>query len=385
MKMLWITDNFLPHYGGSRVLYYHTIRCLPPGAVTVLTRRVPGWREFDAGERFRIARGFFATLPGPALLREVPVYAEMAVLGAWWTLRARPEVIVCGELLPAGLIGLILSRMSGRPYIVYVHGEEIGTYERLRGERTLALTVLRSAGAVLPSAREVRDKVLLYGVPPERVHLLTPGIAREFLEGARLPERIRSRYGLGGKRILLTVGRLVERKGHEDVIRSLPEVVREFPDVAYLIVGAGPLEARLKSLARELGVEGRVVFAGRVSREDLPDCYAACEVFVMPNRELSSGDTEGAGIVLLEAAALGKPVVAGRAGGTGDSVIEGETGFRIDPANHEELPLRLRQLLRDRELGRRMGEAGRRMVMTERRWQDRAEELRRICAALTQR
>ncbi|MDD5557261.1 MAG: glycosyltransferase family 4 protein [bacterium] len=382
MKILWITDNFLPHYGGSRVLYHQTMRRLPAGTVTLLTRRVPGWRRFDAASGIDTRRGFFRGPPGPAFLRELPVYAEMLARGAWLLLRTRPDAIVCGELLPTGLVGLLLSRMGGRPFLVYVHGEELGTYERLRGERRLAFSVLRAADAVLPSASEARAKALAHGARPDRVHLLTPGVADELLEARPRPERARARFGLEGRPLLLTVGRLVERKGHADVLRAVRALGRDFPGLAWLVAGTGPLDRRLRELARELGVEESVVFAGRLPDGDLADCYAACDVFVMPNRELAGGDTEGAGIVLLEAAAMGRPVVAGRAGGTGDSVVDGVTGFLVDPDRPGELEDRLRLLLGDRARARRMGEEGRRFVSAGRRWDDRARELLRICGAL---
>jgi len=379
MKILWITDGFLPHLGGSLILYYHTIKCLPPGEVTVLTKRRPGWREFDARETIPIKRGFFKELSIHPLLNEIPLYVEMMALGAYWSLRLRPDVIVCGEVLPTGLVGRMLSLASGAPYLVYIHGEEVNMLKNLRGEKALAFSVLRAAQAVVATSTSAHKEALRQRVRPDRLHLLTPAVDDFFLNPKPCPERARSRYGLEGKTVLLTVGRLIERKGHELVIRALPHLRREFPDLTYLVVGTGPIEEKLKRIAGEEGVSGAVIFAGRLSREELVDCYAACDVFVMPHRELPDGDTEGAGIVFLEAAALGKPVIAGTTGGTGDSVIDGETGFRVDSTRREEIVRRVNQLLRDPALARRMGEAGRRRLIRERRWEDRAQELRRIC------
>ena len=382
MKLFWITDDFLPHLGGSRLLYYQTMKCFSPSELLVLTKRRPGWREFDEGEPIPIRRGSFKKFRSFGRLMDVPVYVEMLTLGAYWLVRSRADVIVCGELLPAGLAGRVLSLLSGKPYIVYVHGEEVGFYEKLRGEKRLAFSVLRGAHAVIACARAVHDRVLDHGVQRERLHLLTPGVAEDFLRARPRPEMIIDRYGMKGKRILLTVGRLIERKGHESVIRAMPELIERFNDLAYLIAGTGPEEKVLRSLACREGVADAVIFTGRLSREELVDCYAACDVFVMPHRELADGDTEGAGIVFLEAAAMGKPVVSGSGGGSADSVIDGETGFRVDTGNPGELAEKLGCLLDDEELAKRMGEAGRRMVMKDRRWEDRAEALRGICTQL---
>ena len=382
MKMLWITDDFLPHLGGSRLLYYHTIKCFSPGEATVLTKRRPGWREFDGEESIPIKRGFFKRLSIHPLLNELPVYAEMAAQAAYWALRLRPDVIVCGELLPTGLVGRVLSLTGGVPYVVYIHGEEVNVLKNLRGEKAVAFSVLRSAHAVIATAKPAHGEALRQGVRPDRLHLLTPAVDDYFFTAQPRPERARSRYGLEGRTVLLTVGRLVERKGHEMVIRALPRLQRDFPKLAYLVVGTGPVEEKLQVVAREEGVSESVVFAGKVSREDLVDCYAACDLFLMPHRELSDGDTEGAGIVFLEAAALGKPVIAGDSGGSGDSVIDGETGFRVDSTKPEQIVRHVSRLLGDPALARKMGEAGRSLVFRERRWEDRARELRRICMNL---
>ncbi|MEJ2744962.1 MAG: glycosyltransferase family 4 protein [bacterium] len=385
MKMLWITDDFLPHLGGSRLLYYHTIKCFRPGEAAVLTKRRPGWRDFDLKESIPIKRGFFKRLSIHPLLNELPVYAEMAVRGAYWALRFRPDVVVCGELLPTGLVGRLLSLISGTPYVIYVHGEEVNVLKNLRREKAVAFGALRAAHAVIATARPAYEEALRQGVRPDRLHLLSPAVDDYFFTASPHPERVRGRYGLGDKQVLLTVGRLVERKGHEMVIRALPCLKRDFPDLIYLVVGTGSIEERLKRVALEEGVSESVVFAGRVSREDLVDCYAACDLFVMPHRELPDGDTEGAGIVFLEAAALGKPVIAGNTGGTGDSVIDGKTGFRVDGARPEEIAGHVSRLLSDPVLARKMGETGRSLVSRERRWGDRARELERICQDLTAR
>jgi len=379
MKILWMTDDFLPHYGGSRLLYFHTMKHFPPGEVTVLTKRRPGWREFDAREKLCIERGFFATLPGRPPFSMLPVYAEMFARGMRAMARGRADVIVCGEIFPTACVGRVLGALWRAPYVVYVHGEELGVLKRLRTGRRVMQSLLRNAGAVVASASPPRDEALHQGVSPGRLHLLRPAVDDYFFSREPSPLAARARYGIGDRPLLLTVGRLVERKGHADVLRELPALAREFPGLAYLIVGEGPAEERLRLTARQAGVEGSVIFAGRVGRDELVDCYAACDIFVMPNREMPDGDTEGACIVLLEAAACGRPVIAGVAGGTADSVLDGETGFLVDPERPGEFSRRLRSLLGDRELRRRMGDAGSTMV-SARRWEECARELRRICA-----
>ncbi len=379
MKILWLTDDFLPHYGGSRLLYFHTIAHFPPGEIRLITKRRPGWRDFDRREGLSVERGFFPSLPGRPPFSMLGVYAEMFMRGARAMVRHRPGAVVCGEIFPTACVGRALGRIWRVPYVVYVHGEEVSVLKRLGAAGGIMRSILAGAGAVVASATPPRDEALRLGVDPSRIHLLPPAVDDYFLSCEPDPAAARARYGIGGGPLLLTVGRLVDRKGHADVLRELPSLARDFPGVAYLIVGRGPAEAALRRAARDAGIGRSVIFAGRVDREELLECYAACDVFVMPNREMPDGDTEGACIVLLEAAALRRPVIAGMAGGTADSVSDGETGFLVDPSRAGELSMRLRQLLGDRGLRQRMGEAGRALV-SRRRWLDCALELRRICA-----
>src|SRR5712692_517426 len=170
--------------------------------------------------------------------------------------------------------------------------------------------------------------------------------------------RIRARHKLVGRRVILTGGRLVERKGHDRVIQALSRVVLDVPDAVHLVVGRGPEEDRLRALARANRVEDRVVFCGFVPETELMAYYQAADVFAMPNREVE-GDTEGFGIVFVEAGACGKPVIGGRSGGAVEVIRDGVTGFLVNPLGVEEITRTLTALLQDRDLARRMGQAGR--------------------------
>ena len=180
---------------------------------------------------------------------------------------------------------------------------------------------------------------------------------------------IRARYGLEGKRVLLSVGRLVERKGVDTVFKALPTVLERCPEARYLVVGEGPYRAFLERLAADLDLGGKVVFAGHVAQDDLPLVYAAADVFVMASRVIeANAEVEGFGLVFLEANACGKPVVGGRSGGVVDAVANGETGLLADPLNPEDVARALSALLCDPAYARRLGENGRRRVEREFRW-----------------
>lgn len=174
---------------------------------------------------------------------------------------------------------------------------------------------------------------------------------------------------------MLTVGRLDLRKGHDMVIRALAALRQERPNVRYVIVGDGQERTRLMSLARNLGVQDAVLFAGYQPARLLPDYYRLCDVFAMPNRELPDGDTEGLGLVFLEAGACGKPVIGGRAGGAVEAVAHGRTGYLVDPTGPDDVAARLNELLADPALRREMGAAGRRYAVANFSIANQAREL----------
>ena len=172
------------------------------------------------------------------------------------------------------------------------------------------------------------------------ISIVNPCIEDRFFE--HCPKRnddLCRRYGLKNKKVMLTMGRLVERKGHDIVIKSLPILKKTVPDIHYLIVGDGPYRARLESLVSESGVTGLVTFCGIVSWEELPDYYCLADVFVMVPRMLGrKGDVEGFGIVYIEANALSLPVVASRSGGIVDAVEDNTNGLLVnDPLDINEV------------------------------------------------
>ena len=169
-------------------------------------------------------------------------------------------------------------------------------------------------------------------------------------------------------KIILTVGRLVERKGHDAVIKALPFVLKEFPDLKYKIVGKGPMDKKLREIAKIENVNGYVEFCGEV--DNIADFYANCDVLVMPSRFIEKkGDVEGFGLVFLEANYFGKPVIAGKSGGVFDAVIDGVTGLLVDPESPEEIANAIIELLENPELARKLGEQGRKRVLEEFTWE----------------
>jgi phosphatidylinositol alpha-1,6-mannosyltransferase len=281
------------------------------------------------------------------------------------SLRAlRPDRVLVGHAHPRLLVPAALVA-RGR-YVTIAHGNDYLAAQH-RWHRPLFNALLARSRPLITTSYANAERLRHLGM--SRLIIVHPGTdPTRFTPPSSPPPQ---------PPILLTVGRLVSRKGIDKVLTALPSLLADFPDVRYHIVGEGRERARLERLARELKVAHVVTFLGRVADEMLPRIYRRAHVFVMPAQAGSSeADVEGFGIVYLEASASGLPVVAGRTGGTAEAVRDGETGFLIPPGDLDALVWRLRMLLRDPGLRRRLGEAGRRWVEQEMNWDRASEKIR---------
>lgn len=181
---------------------------------------------------------------------------------------------------------------------------------------------------------------------------------------------LRAQLGLAGRPVIVCVSRLTPRKGQDLLIKALPQIRAQVPNVALLIVGTGPYESKLKSLVADLQLQRHVIFTGSVPAELLPHHYLCGDVFAMPCRTRRKGlDVEGLGLVYLEASAVGLPVVAGDSGGAPDAVLDGVTGRVVSGRDQSAVAATLVGLLNDSPAALGMGSAGRAWVETEWRWE----------------
>lgn len=243
-------------------------------------------------------------------------------------LRSRPDFVFCGHLNAAPLASAIGAAIS-RPVWLQVHG-----FEAWSRRSALVRRAVEKSSLVTSVSRHTRHRLLSWcGISPERVRVLpnTLGAAhRPRLKRADLL----ARHSLQGRKVILTVGRMAAAeayKGHDRIIQCLPALRRDVPDVTYLIVGRGDDQPRLQALARALHVDEIICFAGEVPAEELPDYYALANVFAMP----STG--EGFGIVFVEAAAAGIPVIGGNRDGSVDALADGAIGVPVDPNDDDAL------------------------------------------------
>lgn len=369
MTSLLVTNDFPPKIGGIQSYLWELWRRLPAAETTVMTTPYAGDREWDAAQPFRVVRRRERVLlPTGRIARDADALARE--LGA--------DVIFVDPALP---LGAIVPKLTAAPVVVVTHGAEITVPGRLPTRPILGRVLRAAAGVVaagsypLAEAEHAAGRVLPALVVPPGID---PDRFRPAGDGA---ERRAARAHLGlplDARIVLGASRLVPRKGFDVLIDALAQLPA---DVIGVIVGGGRDRDRLERHAARRGIADRVRFLGRVSEADLPIAHRAADVFAMLCRDRWGGlEAEGFGIVFLEAGAAGLPCVAGRSGGSHDAVVDGETGFVVEPRDVGAVVARLRELLDDPARRDAMGARARALAVSDWSYDRRVEPLARLAA-----
>ena len=368
-NLLLISEVFPPRLGGSGRWLWELYRRLPEFDVTVLAGAAAGDAAFDRSSPIRIERlkTSFATW-GLLSPRGLVAYSRALRQVNSAAARGRPLAVHCGRCLPEGLVGFLYRLRHGVPYWCFAHGEELTLARTSRELEWLTGVVLRRAARVVANSQHTRQLLVdAWSVAPERIVVLTPGVDTTRFVPAAPDPAARASLGWTGRSVILTVGALQKRKGQDMLIRALPEIRRRCPNVLYAVAGEGWERAALERLAVELGVRDAVDFLGAPDEPRLLSCYQQCDLFALPNRQVG-WDFEGFGIVLLEAQACGKPVIAGRSGGTVETIVPGETGLIVPCEEPDALAAACAALLESPERRAELGARGREWVVRTFDW-----------------
>jgi phosphatidylinositol alpha-1,6-mannosyltransferase len=375
--LLMITELFLPTKGGTAVSFDDDFRRLGGKEVHIVTADVPGAAEFDRTHPNTVHR---LTLKRSPWLRpeSLVMYSRLFFKSLGLAMKHRYTAVLAGRALPEGIVAWAVGRLRGCKVLIYAHGEELTGWGRGQKFRAMCFA-LRHADHVLANSDFTRDTLIsLIGVHPENIVMTYPTVDVARYRPGMPHEDLLAGIGISHEqKLILSVGRLQRRKGFDQVVRALPGLARRGLDAHYAIVGIGEDRDYLQGLARELGVSDRLHLLGHVEMADLPRWYNACDLFAMPNRDIN-GDTEGFGLVYLEANACGKPAIAGLAGGTGSAVEDGHNGLRVEGERVEAVEEGLARLLLDPEEAQRLGRAGRERTASRFTSDQRAEIIRRL-------
>lgn len=367
MRTLLVTNDFPPRPGGIQAYCHALALGQPAGELVVYASSHEGDVAFDARQPFPVVRDRSTMLlPTPRVARAVAQVARAEGCDRVWF----------GATAP---LALMAERLPVQRAVSCTYGHELG-WAKVPGARQLLQKMARQVDVLTCLSAYTRDK-LAQTLPAAQLALLPSGVDTSVFHPGAGDGVVRQRHGLASRPVVVCVSRLVPRKGQQRLIRALSLVQRRVPDAALLLVGGGPMLAELQSLVTQLGLDRHVVLTGEVPWEELPAHYAAGDVFAMPCHDRWRGvEVEGLGIVFLEASATGLPVVAGRSGGSPDTVLDGVTGHVIDGSSVPELAARLTDLLQDPARSAQFGQAGREWMLRDWQWDVLSGRLRELLA-----
>lgn len=363
-QTLLVTNDFPPVVGGIQSYLEDYARRLPSGDLVVLASTPPegprAAEAFDATVPFEVVR-----MPTRMLLPTPDVRARMKRLIAARSI----ETVWFGAAAPLGLLGRAAKRAGATRVIATTHGHEVG-WGMVPGARQLLRRIFRDADVVTYISDYTLGR-LRPSIPEGTTTLRLPsGIdVDRFRPDPVARAKLRERYRLGEDPTAVCVSRLVPRKGQDSLVTAWPRVVRAVPAAKLVIVGWGPYARDVALLRRRSPVRDSIILTGKVPDAELPGHVAMGDLFAMPCRTRGKGlDVEGLGIVFLEASAAGLPVIAGTSGGAPETVVEAVTGNVVDGRDEDALVMALVRQLSDPALRRRMGAAGRELMMERWTW-----------------
>jgi phosphatidylinositol alpha-1,6-mannosyltransferase len=343
MKVLFITRKYPPSTGGMELFAYELHAAL---AARIDTRLV----KWSGAGRLR------------AVLVALPVLAARSTVALS---RGGIDIIHAHDGVVAP-VGYILSRIFRKPFVVVVHGLDL-TY-RNRLFRTIVPWAVRRAGAVFCISQAAATEARKHGVAEEKIHVVPLAVNDKLYGKASRADLLKQLQLPSESQLLLTVGRLVKRKGVAWFIDSvMPDLAKQYPNLVYLVVGEGTERPSIEAAITRNGLEGRVRLLGKVTDNLYEAAYNGANVFVMPNIKVA-GDLEGFGLVLLEASLCALPVVASDMEGIRDAVAEGRNGVLVSPGDTAAFSKQIARFLDDPAYAKQFGKAGRDFTLANYQW-----------------
>ena len=365
-KILCITNDFGPRAGGIETFVMGLIERAPKGSIIVYTSSQGDTTAYDK----EWLRDF-----GVEVIRD----SSKILLPSPWVVRRVKKVIArdsikqvfFGAAAPLGVMARSLRKKGVVNIVALTHGHEVW-WAKLRPFSSAISFIARNVDHLTYLGEFTKNEISKALSPKEKMKLIkiAPGIDTDHFAPVPSSAQLRKDLGLADKKVIVSVGRLVHRKGQDILIQSMPEVLAKHPTAHILMVGEGPYRKDLTKMVSELNLIDAVTFIGRIQYKELPRYICAGDIFVMPSRSRLAGlEVEGLGIVYLEASSCALPVIAGRSGGAPDAVDEGVTGYSVDGTSALEVSKAIIKLFDDPVKAKEMGQAGRSWIIDKWRWE----------------
>ena len=304
----------------------------------------------DGGMAYNFKKSFLAKLQVPFFLLLEQLYTALIIR------KLQVEIINSHWLVPQGFVAAVCNRVLGVKHILTVHSSEVTLIQKIPLGRSIANFTLRHSDAVV-SVSEHRAQELLDFIDPKlrpeiykKLHVVPMGINIPKIQGNLNKDSLRGKHGISAKYVILFVGRLIEVKGCEYLIRAMAKLVQNQADALLIVVGSGPLEKQLVTIARQNGLESSVRFVGAVDHSLITEYFTLADIVVVPSIVDSSGFQEGLPVVLLEGMSYGKAVIGTETKGILEVITDGSNGLIVKPQNAVELEQKIRMLIDDNEL-----------------------------------
>lgn len=379
MKTLVLTQNFPPASGGSGRWFWELYSRLGNDYIVAADEMAES-AVFDSTAPITIHRlPLYSPQWGVASLQGLKYY--------WQSFRALRRLVKeqdidyihCGRVLPEGLMAWMLRKTLGIPYLCYVHGEDLEASALSRELNSLTKLVMRGAEKIICNSHNSANIVSRVDESVNhKVTVMHPGAdTKKFSPIESMDNDFLSCMGWQGKKVILTVGRLQARKGQDKMIEAMPEILKRCPQAHYVIIGHGESRSHLEDLIDSLELKEHVQMLTDCDDETMIKCYQHCDVFILPNRT-EGQDIEGFGMVLVEAQACAKPVIAGNSGGTKETLISGETGEIVDATDVSALAAVITKFIEDPACCEVYGKAGRKHSVQAFDWENAAIHARSV-------
>ena len=373
-RTLIITLEFPPTIGGIATYIEKLTGQLNVNSVLVLAPEQKEDKNYDDRYPFKVIRKklFFPKFIWPRWVKLLFIVKKIIK-------EYDIEAIHVHHILPVGYIAWYCKKYLNIPYIIFSHGTDISAAAKTKRKKKFATKVGINAEQIIVNSESLGIRLKnTFPLLADNVSVVYPCPDDDFKIKPKESEinKLRSKLSLEGKKVLLSVGRLADGKGFPQLIRYMPTILEHFPNLVWIIVGTGPKQKILLDMIKKKNLHNIVRFIGDIPHAEIKKYYYLADLFVLLTHP-DEGREEGLGLVFLEAAAAGTPIIAGKSGGVEEAVIDGKTGLVVESYNEANVVKAIKKLLDDTEYAKKLAKSGKQRINTEFNSEEKLKQLQK--------